>query len=124
MGPTKNFDRTFTKLKEGIQEDPRFKFPLHKLKDLTRCSVLFEDAAELLCFFNAFKDDLERNKCDKLQLLQIKNMFCDQGEEQKYAYKDVKIILGFRIPSGDILLVEVQLILKDILKVKKVLHKF
>jgi len=51
-------------------------------------------------------------------------MFKDTKEENKYEYKDIKLILGFKTKSGLILFVEVQLILKSILSLKKVLHKF
>jgi len=124
VGPTKQFDRTFTKLKQSILENPAIKFPLHKLKDLTRCSMVFEDAEDLLAFFNAFKSDLVQRKYKGLELLEIKNMFKDTSEANKYAYKDVKLILGFRTLSGDLLRVEMQLILKDILYLKKNLHRF
>lgn len=124
VGPTKQFDRTFTKLKQSILEDPGVKFPLHKLKDLTRCSMVFADAEDLLAFFEAFKSDLLRGQCKGLTLLEVKNMFQDTSEANRYAYKDVKLILGFRTKSGDLLRVEMQLILDDILTLKKVLHKF
>jgi len=85
VGPTKQFDRTFTKLKESISEDPRVKFPLHKLKDLTRCSMVFGNAEDLLAFFDAFKSDLLQGRCKNLTLLEVKNMFKDTSAANKYA---------------------------------------
>lgn len=47
-------------------------------------------------------------------------MFQDYSDDCKYEYKDIRLILGYTSISGEVLRVEVQLILHDILLLKKV----
>mmetsp|Transcript_60313 Transcript_60313/g.51071 ORF Transcript_60313/g.51071 Transcript_60313/m.51071 type:complete len:197 (+) Transcript_60313:433-1023(+) len=124
IAPVKGEDRAFTKLKEKVEQDPQRKFPLDSLKDLSRASLIFKSADELFAFFNAFTQKVDNKQHPCFAVHEIKNMFANTSEANKYAYKDVKIVLGYTTPAGSVLNVEVQLILDDILKLKVVLHKF
>ena len=90
MPNTKGFDRAFTKLIENVEEEKTkvkknkdktvIKYPLQTMKDLTRCTVTLETIEDKLIFLEKFEDKVKT----KFTIQQIKNMFANIKEEDKY----------------------------------------
>lgn len=61
-----------------------------------------------------------------MKIIEVKNMFNLPiiTEDDKYAYKDIKIILAQKVNDKLKLLAEFQFILKPILSMKMIMHKF
>jgi hypothetical protein len=79
FAPVKGTDRAMVKLKEKIAEEPENKFPLISMKDLSRGSLVFKTASDLLKFKDAIVEGIESD--NKFQLREIKNMFKDTNPE-------------------------------------------
>lgn len=73
FAPVKGAERAMVKLKENIAENPDIKFPLNSLKDLSRGSLIFESANELLKLKDAIINGIKADS--QLKLSEIKNMF-------------------------------------------------
>lgn len=67
------------KLKENIAEKPDNKYPLISMKDLSRGSLVFQTANDLLKFKDAIVEEIELD--NKFQLSEIKNMFRDTNPD-------------------------------------------
>lgn len=81
MPGTKAFDRAFTKLIDNFEDEKKvqlddsnqivIKFPLHTMKDLTRCTIILETIEDNILFNEIFKEKIK----SKFTIIQIKNMF-------------------------------------------------
>lgn len=61
-----------------------------------------------------------------MKIVETKNMFLNKIEtdDDNYSYKDIKLILAFKVNDKLKLLAEFQFILQPILSMKMIMHKF
>lgn len=67
------------KLKENVAKKPEIKFPLQAMKDLSRGSLIFESASELLKYKDEIIDGIKAD--NKFKICEIKNMFKDNNPD-------------------------------------------
>jgi hypothetical protein len=61
-----------------------------------------------------------------MKIVETKNMFNNpiRTQDDNYSYKDIKLILGYKVNDQMKLLAEFQFILQPILSMKMIMHKF